>query len=815
MKKKTLLILLIIPFIISLLTFVSIQILDNSVASDILGISWKYDENEGFQIDPENGYLLEAEPIVDPNLILANGNTLTWKADEDQDEENPIARIDEVNGKFYLYALNEGQVEITCQNVRGTVSRHFLATVFEDGAMVINPVRKGSGKSITQIKHYGLYDLSYNSLQKDNYTKKNAIVEISTLSYLDGGGKSTKNRLVDKSDNVTYRDNIITLEGLGEAYVTLEEPDHNYRATYSFVIEDGVNVYKYGDLLMATNFSSTGETICLQTNLESLKNVYKTDTNTGNYLNDKLDTVKESNNTELFGHCIDLSNQTFTFDSEYYTFDTTYDSTYIDWYNENEENIKNNKSISKKVKAGIHLQKDLYGNGYSINMNNLAFPNHGSYSSDGKGKLTPDPTLDYFHGPLPFLSVGDYTTMPLIVALGQDNCGVYVDKDGVTIDDVYLSNTDNLNNFYDFTYTGSVLDIKAENVTVQNSVISNGKVALRAYDAENLLVDNCILRNAGEFTMLVGSDQKNGYDTQRQVKETFDDGTVIDTTFNDFFDTLGGERTDTADYRLNQFVQATINGTVNEYDYVGEIQTIQDYLDNKNHTAYNAHIRVKDTLFGRSGVFSIASESMFNGALLYGGIPSMIYSFLSMVGELPAKVGGTSSPVSLTLEGDTRFYDWKTITSIDVSSLIEENISSMLASLGFGDKEVTIDDIFPMKNALRKQARSKNLIHNGDYINTAIAYYGGGLNVSKIDPGSDTSYNTYSDEFEVDLMDEITSSTDSGLSAMMIDAVVLTIGSHPFRFITNSSKEASSTLLPLESAPSVDTLKGHYKGGNL
>ena len=58
MKKKTLLILLIIPFIISLLTFVSIQILDNSVASDILGISWKYDENEGFQIDPENGYLL-------------------------------------------------------------------------------------------------------------------------------------------------------------------------------------------------------------------------------------------------------------------------------------------------------------------------------------------------------------------------------------------------------------------------------------------------------------------------------------------------------------------------------------------------------------------------------------------------------------------------------------------------------------------------------------------------------------------------------------------------------------------------------------
>ena len=66
MKKRTLTILLIIPFIISLLTFVSIQILDNQVASDILGIQWNYKENEGFQIDPDNGYELEAEPIIDP-----------------------------------------------------------------------------------------------------------------------------------------------------------------------------------------------------------------------------------------------------------------------------------------------------------------------------------------------------------------------------------------------------------------------------------------------------------------------------------------------------------------------------------------------------------------------------------------------------------------------------------------------------------------------------------------------------------------------------------------------------------------------------
>ena len=77
MKKRTLAILLIIPFIISLLTFVSIKILDNQVAVDILGIEWDYQDNEGFQID-NKAYELKAKAIVDPNLILANGNNLIW-----------------------------------------------------------------------------------------------------------------------------------------------------------------------------------------------------------------------------------------------------------------------------------------------------------------------------------------------------------------------------------------------------------------------------------------------------------------------------------------------------------------------------------------------------------------------------------------------------------------------------------------------------------------------------------------------------------------------------------------------------------------
>ena len=57
MKKKTLVILLIIPFVIALLTFVSVVALTNNVGVDPR-IIWNYRENEGFKTNGE--YKLEA-----------------------------------------------------------------------------------------------------------------------------------------------------------------------------------------------------------------------------------------------------------------------------------------------------------------------------------------------------------------------------------------------------------------------------------------------------------------------------------------------------------------------------------------------------------------------------------------------------------------------------------------------------------------------------------------------------------------------------------------------------------------------------------
>lgn len=818
MKKRTLTILLIIPFIISLLTFVSVKILDNKVAVDILGIEWNYKENEGFRVDENNGYELKAKAIVDPDLVLAKGNNLVWTTKKINADDEDYAEVRLNDGVYSLYALKPGQVEVVCSNERGSVSKYFTATIYQDGAMVINPTRNGSGSNIDSTKYYGTYDLSYTSLEKDNYTKKNTTFSVTATTFADGK-ESDESILVDKSDNISYDADKkeVTILNPGDSYLTLKSTDGDFQATYTFDAIDGVNIYSYDDLLMATNFSTDGENIVMQTNLDSLKNVYQTDEE-GNYINVKKD---NEDNTELFGH-YDFENQTYSFEKEYYTFETTYDSTYIDYYNS-----KTGSDIKKQVIAGIHIQKDVYGNGYTINMDGLCYPHKGKIDSD-TGKLTPDKEKDYFQGPLPFVSIGNMSSFPLITALGQDNCGFYIDKDNVIVNDLKLSNVNEVDNLYNLAYTGSVIDVESDNVTIKNSIISNGKLCLRAYDSDNLLMDNCILKNGGEFLMMVGSNKKVSYNTDRKVTETFtnvsSDGSKtsieVDKSFSEFFDNQDESKADTANGRLNRFLGATVDGTLANNDYEDELNKVQKYLDNTDGildsdgavSEYAANITVNNTLFGRSGVFSIASESMFNGPLLYGGIPTSVTSLLSMLNSpLPEKIGGTSLPVHVTLSGDTRFYDWKDIDSIDVSSLIEENISLTLQQLGMGDKNVTIDEVFPMKEALKNEASKQGYIYTKDgksYINTAIAYYGGGLNVSRIDNKSTTAYNTFSDEIDVSLIEYLKNSGKSGNRAVLVDCVVVTIGSHPFRFVVNGEDESTDPIL-FDKVPTIEDLKNN------
>ena len=286
-KKKTLVILLLIPFVIGLLVFVSINVINITIASDIQDITWAYDAIEGFKIRNE-GYKLEATPVINENLLLAPGNELTWYIREDNSKNKEVAKIEEKDDGFYFFTLNEGECEVVCSNVRGTKLKSFKAHVFENGSVIINTKRKESASKIDKTRYYGEHDLSYDSNNKkiDSYKFVTPKIEIVPTVYHDDGTKDDDVVVLNKSSNLTYdpTNKEISINGANKdnegniinSFITFGgSKDSFLEGTFEFkVIPEAVNVYNYNDLLMATNFSSKGEAICLQTSLGSLRDVY-------------------------------------------------------------------------------------------------------------------------------------------------------------------------------------------------------------------------------------------------------------------------------------------------------------------------------------------------------------------------------------------------------------------------------------------------------------------------------------------------------------------------------------------------------------
>ena len=97
--KKTLYILLIIPFIIAILGFVNVVVLKNTMEVNLTSIDWEYNDNEAFKIQDE-GYILKATPNYDKNFKLADGNSLVWEVTNVNDDELDHASIQTNNSSF-------------------------------------------------------------------------------------------------------------------------------------------------------------------------------------------------------------------------------------------------------------------------------------------------------------------------------------------------------------------------------------------------------------------------------------------------------------------------------------------------------------------------------------------------------------------------------------------------------------------------------------------------------------------------------------------------------------------------------------------
>lgn len=805
MKKKNIAILLLLPFVISLLGVITVNLTFKTFENDISHIEWSYGDVEVFRIG-ERRYPLSATGINPSNYPLAPGNELVWTVEnKDPSLTEPLAEIVEENGSYYLLAHGEGEVILTCSNAKGNVTRRTSAILYLNSVIVVQTKIQSSQNNIDGRIYYGQYDLQ-------NGQKVPAGVELSITCVPESLSKTLY--LEQSTSNISFDLNTSTLRinGAGPASFTLaggtEAEGNKTSFSYSFdIVEDGVNVYTYEDLLNCTNRSEEGEIVVLRKSFESLANAYVM--NGTQVVTQGGEPVRKANNVELFG-TYDVKTGKYRFADEVYSFTTTANRSYIDQWNAFADASGGEyKRISDVLYAALHVQKDFYGNGYTLNLHNLTFPSdviQGTNPETGETVSVPQLAKDdLFRGPLPFYTLGDPNGMPLVTAHGQDNVGIYVEGDNITVNDVNVKNCDFGNSFSNLTYVGTVLETLGDGITIRNSVLQNGKNVMRAYSSKGLLLENCLLQNAKNFLLMVGSNEYLPIDGSQSFTFSSATGEEITMTLDEFLLAEGAGDTLLTEYLLGTFDSNAMMQAA--------LTAIQDSLNQSGGLETDGSMEVKDTLFYRSGISSIALESAFNGPFLYNASPSLISMIFSMLTEgegstrplvplTPTHVSGVSAPVELRVTGSTSFYDYKTREDMDLGGLINENISTiatqLLKEMG-KDKEVnvTIDDIFPLKSMLYKDAAAAGSLYTNaegeQSLNVAIAFYGGGLNLSTVSLEGLECAEEMSAEMPVDWVESYLdlpavdmgnfNSLFSALPSIMQKTVTVVTGFDPFRFV--------------------------------
>ena len=783
MKKKNLIILLLIPFVITLVGVITINTTFNFIENDMIGIDWSYDEIEGIKLE-DKLHKLVASPIYEQGYPPLKEEALVWSVyDSDNHEENKYAKIVNENDNWYLQPLQIGEVKVTCSNKKGNIFKTMTVIIFKEGAIVVQSKIKASQNNIDPNIYYGEYDFD-KSLNKQKATFEFEVKTIGDLQINDL-------QYVNNTPNIIEIDEankIVKIKTSGDASFTVKTNNDEMvkPMTYSFkVVKDGVNVYDYNQLLACTNKSTNGEIVVLRKSFESVNN-----------LNNTTD-----NNVVCFGNYTDGKKIDFT--SDVYSFETTYNQDYIKAWNEFVNSNPSYKKISNRVLAGIRVQKDFYGNGYTINLHNLTFPSSTMDVVDSNGNKTTIPALskdDLYRGPLPFYSLGEHDNMPLIEAFGQDNVGMYVDGSDILVNDVNLKNCDFGNLMSNLDYVGTVLETNGNNITIKNSRLSNGKQVVRSFSSTNVSIVNSMLSNARNFLLTIGSNDYIKADLLKEYEFTLLNGEKITSTINNYL-----MKSNAGDDTLNAFV---IGSFTDKEKMRKAILDIQNALNDESliKDIYKGSMNIKDTMFYRSGIASIGMDTMFNGPFLESSTPSVVNMLLTglNVPYIPNHVGGMSHPVELNITGKTKFYDYKEWNNLDITGLINENISSFVDDakeiFGVTDADIgdiSIDTIFPIKSFLKSSVVTTTSSDGKVYVNIPIAYYGGGANLSKVTfDTEDLKYDSCKLTV-VDLLDKYLSLKGIDLDNINLDkldlaviknvmlkCVTIVTGYEPFKFIS-------------------------------
>lgn len=754
MKKKAFLFLLLLPFVIAILAFVTASYVIRSVEVNITSILLPYDGEVGFLLR-DGKQLLKAEAIYDMNYPLSEGNLLVWSSSDES-----VAEILKEGEDYYLVPKKEGESIITCSTIKGSTSpASFTAKIFGDsGGIIVNPIIPFSQTHIKNTNYVGLYDSkeAYDS-RSEGRVNSDAKLEfnidiIGTNLTLDGIN-------IETSSNVSFDKTSKTASflGSGEAYINFIHPFSSMGgASFNFTLVEGVNAYSYDDLISLTNKANKAYKIVLRTNLESYANTY-------NFDEDGNITGTKSKNTSLFGR-IDENNEISNFKDDLYTFETTYNHDFLNKWNaeidQGEHEGEEKTSITRY--AGLHIQDDFYGNGFTINLHELTYPSgRQNVTIDGETYLVPYLEKDdLYRGPLPFVTLGNpnYSmsdTLPMFTLYGQDNSGVYVDSDNVTINDVHFKNCDFGNNLSNLEYVGSTLDINADNVTIKNSIIENGRNVIRSYSSQNLLIENSLIQNAMEFLFRSGSNEFNHVNYDERVEYSGENGQRLSSTKSSYLEPITSnysQKTYKADSMLT--FSAILNTQADEFlnisgpnytkeEYITFKDTLINALTNKDgfidesgNKVYAGTTKIIHTNFASSGISAISLDTLPQGSFLETNITSVFKMLLGvyMSDAYPEKMALTSFPTKVEIGKGVNFYDWKNVNQLTYESLVGQDIETLIVSHGGlgSDFEVNIteEDYLPLKKLLLDNYSNSLLKDNK--INLPFYIEGGGYNESEL-----------------------------------------------------------------------------------
>lgn len=378
-----------------------------------------------------------------------------------------------------------------------------------------------------------------------------------------------------------------------------------------------------------------------------------------------------------------------------------------------------NYSEPPEINYILKFTNNCFGNGYQLNANNI--------TNCLKGDTDKVAYYDFaqFRGPLDLVALVGKEGNSSASVKAQDNV-CFIASDNVMLNNVELVGSNmrgaSVTDLNQLNYVGTVLEAMGDNVKIVNSRVRNGRNCIRVYGKEygkagkiNVHIESSIISHAREFLIKLGTNEKLPGNFSAAGSINLKDGNLADKYWEECSPTLDN---------LTHLNKGSL--TKSQYNSL-----VQDYLTN---TTYQELVKttltLKNSVLHTSGLFSVGIESSFAGPALDGGRWGS-FNFAEL-GWLD--LAGTSYPAQLNLEGNVKIYDWKKLSHIDSSILLDGDMFNL--------------DLSSMINNLYNDGKFNDIITevNGEkYAHGGIVMYGGGKNYSLINDNMTTEkLNNYS-----------------------------------------------------------------------